>query len=304
MGKLRWATGKRNAGFNRPTTRLAFEADAKPQPFFQWMGGKRKFLAVLLGYMPTSYRRYYEPFLGGGALFFELRARGLPAANCEINDTNFEIIVAYRVVRDDVVGLIGKLQDHASRHSREFHRQMCKPIPGASDLEVAARFIYLMQTGYKGMYSVDGSGIRNEGFGDNKATLSKDLAPTIVNPGRLLACSKALRGVRIRCGDYADMIASEGDFAYLDPPYEGVYKGIYGNYSFDETRQTELRDFCLALSDRGVKILQSNNDTESVRELYGNAPFTIHLLDVAQNFYTSNKGATQRAREVVITNYG
>jgi DNA adenine methylase len=231
------------------------------RPFVKWAGGKRQLLPELLRRRPASFGRYFEPFLGGGALFFELRPRQATLA-----DVNARLIRTYQGIRDDVEGVVRLLSSY--RYEEAFFYEMReRDIDAGSDAEIAAWFIYLNRTGYNGLYRVNKGNRFNVPFGryDN---------PTICDPPLLRACSAALRGVEVELKDFESTAqqAKSGDFVYFDPPYVPLSASSsftsYTSSGFGPETQTRLRDVALDLKRRGVHVLLSNSAAPFVRDLY------------------------------------
>lgn len=188
-------------------------------PFLKWAGGKRQLLHEITKLLPKDIgsRKYYELFVGGGALLFHLQP-----VNGFINDSNPELTNAYRTVRDNLGELLEALRQHEALNSAEhfYEVRALDRDPGLgrlSPVERAARMIYLNQTCYNGLYRVNGSGFFNTPYG-------KYRNPHIADTTRLTAASRFLNAncIRIACGDYADQVGeiSTRSFVYLDPPYQ------------------------------------------------------------------------------------
>src|SRR5580692_3293423 len=181
---------------------------ARPRPFLKWAGGKRQLLSQLRPFIPADFGHYYEPFLGGGALFFDL----VPA-RATLSDTNERLIRTYRAIRDKVNDVIEILKHY--RHDKDvFLALRRKDIDKAGDVEVAAWMVYLNRTAYNGLYRVNKRNVFNTPFGDYDA-------PRICDPVNLRACSKALRGMTLETRSFEQVgdVAELGDFVYFDPPY-------------------------------------------------------------------------------------
>ena len=273
-----------------------------PRPFVKWVGGKRQLLKQFheLGLFSDKFdnntNRYYEPFVGGGAVFFDLRPK-----NATISDLNGELITTYRVIRDDVDSLINSLKKHT--YSKEYFLDIRAKDPMNMDpLDVASRFIYLNRTCFNGMYRVNSKGRFNVPFGRYKN-------PIICDEDNLRAVSSALRNVEILNEDYKFVLqeAKPGDFIYFDPPYYPINTTSsftsYTKDGFAEKEQTELRDTFDKLSRRGCFVMLSNSDTPFIHSLYSNvenAKITIVKAGRAINSKSTGRG---KITEVVITNY-
>jgi DNA adenine methylase len=251
----------------------------------KWAGGKRQLLPALLGAAPRRSRTYFEPFLGGAALFFALGPRRAVLA-----DTNARLIRTYRGVRDDVDGVIALLRTY--RHDPEFfYRMRAADIDRESDARVAAWFIYLNRVGYNGLYRVNRRNRFNVPFG-------RYVNPTICDEPRLRACAVALRHADLQVADFCDAVrgATRGDFVYFDPPYVPLTPTAsftsYTAAGFGPDDQVRLRDLARRLKRRGVHVLISNSGTDRVRELYADG-FDVDEVRArrAVNSRASGRGA-------------
>jgi DNA adenine methylase len=267
------------------------------RPFLKWVGGKRQLLPELSKYVPAKFGRYYEPFVGGGALFFDLRASGW-AGEAVLGDSNALLIETYKGIRDDVeliINYLGKM-----RYDRDFYvdTRADQPDPyKASATRVAAWFIYINKCGFNGLFRVNKSGQCNVPFGryDN---------PTICDEPRLRACSVALRKTILDCDDFERVIQTsrKGDLVYFDSPYVPISASSnftgYTPGGFDYKDQVRLRDLAWSKREQGVHVILSNADVPLVRELY--AKFDIHAVEARRNI---NSKATARGKvgEVIIT---
>lgn len=245
---------------------------ALAKPFVQWTGGKR-WLApgVVELFRASGAVQYYEPFLGGGAVFFALRNAGLvQPENCFLSDANEELINAYRVVRDQPNNLIAALAKYRVAYShtpeRTYYEER-QEIP-RTDLWRAARFIFLNKTGHGGLYRVNAKGEFNVPWGRYKN-------PAICDAENLRACSAALQGVRIlprrmlipESTKRLHKNKSVDTFFYLDPPYDGTFTG-YTADGFGEAHQRQLAEDARWLADNGATVVVSNSDTPLIRALY------------------------------------
>jgi DNA adenine methylase len=233
-----------------------------PRPFLKWAGGKRQLLPALLRHVPPRYRAYYEPFLGGGALYFALQPRRAVLA-----DTNVRLIRTYRGIRDGVGAVVRLLETYP--HDAEFFYEMrARDIDAGTDAEVAAWFIYLNRIAYNGLYRVNRENRFNVPFG-------RHANPTICDADNLRACAAALQGVELRSVDFDEALGGvrRGDFVYFDPPYDPLTPTAsftsYTSRGFGREEQVRLRDRARRLKKRGVSVLLSNSCTDFVRELYG-----------------------------------
>jgi len=231
------------------------------QPFLKWAGGKRRLLPQLVESMPGEWGTYFEPFLGGGALFFATEP-----CRAVLSDSNERLVRTWRCVRDNPGALIESLSD--CPHDPEFFQaQRERNIDAESDLDVATWMLYLNRTAYNGLYRVNGQGRFNVPFGRYEN-------PTICDSVRIRRCSEALRGVSIEHRDYMAILdhAVEGDFVYFDPPYvplsDSASFTAYTRDGFTLDDQVRLRDLARTLKERGVAVLLSNSSAPKVYELY------------------------------------
>ncbi len=240
----------------------AVAVEGPVRPFVKWAGGKRGLLGQLRGHLPEQFNRYHEPFVGSGALFFDL----MPA-RANLADNNERLIRSYRGLRDDLDGVIKRLRTYP--HDKTFFLDLRRQnIDRKSDAAVAAWFIFLNRVGFNGLYRVNSRNEFNVPFGRYKN-------PNICNEPRLRACSAALQKVRLEVEDFekAARRARKGDFVYFDPPYVPLSQTSsfrhYTKDGFGEAEHARLRDLALYLRKRGVHVLLSNSSAPLVRELYG-----------------------------------
>ena len=266
-------------------------------PIVKWVGGKRQLLFKLLKNMPKSYNRYFEPFIGGGALFFELQPE-----NAYISDMNEELINLYSVVRDNVYELISDLNKHEI--SKEYFLEIrnldrTSEYKNLSNVQRASRFIYLNRTCFNGLYRVNSQGQFNVPFGNYKN-------PRIVDENNLLNCSELLKNTEIKCADFSEILTKvkKGDFVYFDPPYVPLNETSsftsYTKDGFDMDMQFKLRDVCDELDSMGVKFMLSNSDTKFVNELYSNYEIKKVFASRAVNANAEGRG---KITEVLVRNY-
>lgn len=253
---------------NRGRERLPVNAAPACRPFIKWAGGKRQLLEEIRKHIPSSFGRYYEPFVGGGAVFFDLRP---PQA--VLSDANERLIRTYRAVRDDVEHVIRLLSK--CPHDRAFYEDAVKlDVDKLNDAQLASWFIYVNRVGFNGLYRVNKANKFNVPFGDYKN-------PKICDADNLRACSKALQGVVLEHGDFATVLAraKPGDFVYIDPPYipasETASFTAYqaGGFSMDD--QARLHATAWQLTQSGVHVLLSASMTEGTLLFYDNPYFEL-----------------------------
>lgn len=266
-------------------------------PIVKWVGGKRQLMFELLKNMPENYNRYFEPFIGGGALFFELQPEG-----AYISDMNGELINLYNVVKNNVYELIDELKKHEI--SKEYFMNIrnidrTKKYEKWSDIQKASRFIYLNRTCFNGMYRVNSKGEFNVPFGNYKN-------PRIIDEHNLINCSNLLQKTEIRNTDFSEILkyAQKGDFVYFDPPYVPLNETSsftsYTKEGFDLDMQFKLRDVCDELDSMGVNFMLSNSDTKFVNELYEN--YNIKKVFASRQI-NANPSGRGKITEVLVKNY-
>jgi DNA adenine methylase len=265
---------------------------ASPSPFLKWAGGKRQLVTRILGSVPGRMRTYFEPFIGGGAVFFAVVGDGRQFQSAVLGDANEELIRCYQAVRDDVAGVIRALRPY--KYDRDFYYRLRERDPAKlSDARRAARLIYLNRCGYNGLYRVNRRGRFNVPFGRYKD-------PVICDAPRLEAAARALRGARLVHGDFEETLrgARTGDFVYLDPPYVPLSATssftAYAKTPFDGAAQARLARKLRELGERRVQALLSNSDCAETRTLYGPVPSeTIETVPVrrAINSVAAGRGA-------------
>lgn len=278
--------------------------DAAPRPFVKWAGGKRHLaprLAEIAATLP--FRRYSEPFLGGGAVFFWLAHRGLlhdrPVV---LADANPELMVTYAVVRDRVEELIADLRQRERSFKagdrRAYYYRVRQEQP-ADPVQRASRLLFLNKTCYNGLYRVNREGRFNVPYGDYAN-------PRIVDPAILRAASAALQGVGLRTGDYRERLAGvePGDLVYLDPPYHPLsatasFTGYTGD-GFGPAEQRQLAAEFHRLAELGASVVLSNSDHPLIRELYTGYPRKVVRAPRAINCNGAGRGLVA---ELLITSF-
>ena len=270
------------------------------RPFLKWAGGKRQLLPELVERVERlgRFRAYHEPFVGGGALFFALRTRGLIDDGVYLSDVNARLIEAYQGVATHVDEVIGLLRAHADRHSTE-HYYATRTDDPATLPERAARLIYLNRTCYNGLY-------RENSRGQFNVPMGRYANPTICDEPTLRAASLALRtaDLSVRPFDRVVEAARPGDLVYFDPPYVPLTTTAsftaYARDGFSMTDQARLADVFATLADRGVHVMLSNSKTDEVMGLF--ARFRIDTVRAAR---AVNSRADRRGKvdEVVVTSF-
>lgn len=238
-------------------------------PILKWVGGKRQLLADILPLINKNCSVYVEPFVGGGAVFFELQPQ-----RAIINDYNAELMNVYEAVRDFPEELISILEEHNRQNTEEYFYDLraldrCPEYAAMSNVKKAARIIYLNKTCYNGLYRVNSAGQFNVPYGKYKN-------PNIVNADTIRAMSGYLKnpGITMKQGDYRETLKGlqKGAFVYFDPPYMPISTSSsftgYTENGFSYEQQAALKNECDKLKEKGISFLQSNSDCEEIRELY------------------------------------
>jgi DNA adenine methylase len=269
-------------------------------PVVKWAGGKRQILYEITKYIPETLSTYFEPFLGGGAVLFELQPE-----KAVVNDINQELMNIYQVIKENVDELIDDLKKH--KNEKEYFykiRALDRDRERYSRLtrvEKASRIIYLNKTCYNGLFRVNRSGEFNAPFGNYKN-------PNIVNEHTLRAVSEYFNKANIKftCQDFevALQSAAKGDFVYLDPPYEPVSETAsftsYYKTGFDRDEQLRLKKVCDKLNKKGIRFLLSNSATEFILELYKDYRIEVIQAKRAINSKGNKRGDVD---EVLVMNY-
>lgn len=268
-----------------------------PHPFLKWAGGKRQLIPQIDQYLPKDFNKYIEPFVGGGALFFYL----LPKKAILI-DINSDLINVYRILKEDVRGLVNSLKKH--KNDKEYYYKVRKldrnleDFNNMSKIERASRIIFLNRCCYNGLYRVNSKGQFNVPFGKYKN-------PTICDDENLMLVSKVLKEVKIVNDSFEICLeyANEDDLIYLDPPYVPISESSsftsYTKNDFGKEDQIRLNDVFRKLDKRGCKVLLSNSYNDFILELYED--FKINILH-AKRAINSDPDKRGEIREVLITN--
>ncbi|MEG4532940.1 DNA adenine methylase [Microcoleus sp. D2_18a_D3] len=240
-----------------------------PRPFLKWAGGKTRLIGQYQPYFPEKFTTYYEPFLGGGAVFFYL-AQQHPGLQAVLTDINPELINAYRCVRDKVEELILLLEEHHLEHTKanKDYYYWVRSRSYKTDTEKAARLIYLNKTCYNGLYRENSKGEFNVPIGRYKN-------PNICQADLLRSVSSLLAPAQIevrKFDEILDFATSSEDFVYFDPPYYPISATsnftTYSRDNFKESEQLKLRDIFAQLAERGVKVMLSNSNCDFIEKIY------------------------------------
>ena len=262
----------------------------KARPFVKWPGGKKSLTKQLTLFFPKDYTTYYEPFVGGGAVFFEI-VDNIHSAT--LTDINEDLVVAYNQIKDNLDAVIKKLQYHKKNHSEDYYYKIRSQQKLECPLKRTARLIYLNKTCFNGLYRVNRSGEFNVPIGQHK-TLN------ICNVEALRKTSMALQKAHVQVSPFWKTDPPEGSFVYCDPPYHGCFTS-YTSDSFNEEQQEILAEKVREWNRKKVKVMVSNSDTSFIRKIYKGFNFN----KVVTRRYINCKGSERKEEhELVITNYG
>lgn len=274
----------------------------KGKPFVKWAGGKRQIIDKLKFYAPNEFNTYYEPFVGGGALLFELSPR-----SAVINDCNKELMNVYECLKDakKFDAMCRELNHHEANHSEEYYYQIRNldrdkaKFNRLADYKRAARTIYLNKACFNGLYRVNSKNEFNVPFG------KKTSVNTYEGQNLGIICGYFnYNDVKMLSADFEEAVkdAKKGDFIYFDPPYDSD-TSIFNSYTeegFGKNEQVRLARVFKELSDRGCYVMLSNNKTSLISELYKN--YNIYVIEANRNI-NSNGKKRGKVKEVIITNY-
>jgi DNA adenine methylase len=278
---------------------------SKIQPFVKWVGGKRGLLPQITPLLPKKFNNYFEPFVGGGALFFELQKQGkLDGKKVYLFDINRELVNAYNIVKESPQKLIEKLFEFKENHSKEYYYEVRAWDREENFLELdkitrASRFIYLNKTCFNGLYRVNRKNQNNVPMGSYKN-------PNICDSDIIYSASYALQNATILNASYIDVLkyATKDDLVYFDPPYYPLNPTSsftsYSEFEFLDREQEELFDLFSELDRKGAFVVHSNSDTEFINELYNK--FDIKKIQ-ANRFINSKGSGRGKISEVLVRNF-
>ncbi len=274
----------------------------KGKPFVKWAGGKRQIIDKLMKFVPDEFDTYYEPFIGGGALLFELAPK-----KAVINDSNVELMNVYKCIKDEVkfTKMCNELNHYEAKHSKDFYLEIRSldrdksKFHRIADYRRAARTVYLNKSCFNGLYRVNSKNEFNVPF-------NKKLKVNTYDGQNLGIIHSYLNfnDVKILSVDFEEAVrdCKKGDFIYFDPPYDSD-KGVFNSYTedgFGKEAQKRLADVYKKLADRGCYVMLSNHNTRLVQELYGE--FNIHVIEAKRSINANGK-KRGKVEEVIITNY-
>jgi len=235
---------------------------AKAKPFVKWVGGKRGIIKHLLARIPKKIGNYYEPFVGGGALFYEIS--NYVEYSRYLSDLNVDLIVSYQVIKTKPLELIEALKIHKDNHSKDYYYKIRNFQEIEDPIQNTARFMYLLATCFNGLYRVNKDNKFNTPIGDY-------INPNILDTNNIHATHIFLQNADIKYQDFSKINPSRGDFVYFDPPYHPTEDTSFTKYvsgGFTEKEQEKLRDFALSLINKGINIMISNSDTAFINDIY------------------------------------
>ena len=267
------------------------------KPLLKWAGGKTRLLPELLKYVPETYNKYIEPFLGGGALLFALKP-----TRAIVGDANKDLLKTYQAVQLTPTRIIDMLDIYKPQDSKAVFLEICniltEPNTGTNH-ERAAMFIYINHTCFNGLYRVNKAGSFNVPYGNYKN-------PALYNASNLIKISIYMRShvlIDPTCTDYRTVLldAKPGDFIYCDPPYHGGFTA-YTAKGFTKRDQADLARICSELAAKGCHILASNSNTDFIRQTWSQyGCFNIHEVMASRSI--SCKGDVRgKVKELIITN--
>ena len=274
----------------------------KGKPFVKWAGGKRQIIDKLKKCLPEEFNTYYEPFIGGGALLFELSPK-----KAVINDSNEELMNVYRVLcnEEKFKKMCHTLNHYETNHLEEFYYEIRnkdrnkKSFNRLADYTRAARTIYLNKACFNGLYRVNSKNEFNVPFGKKKKVNTYEGSNLITVSNYL-----TMNDIKILCCDFEEAVkdAKKGDFIYFDPPYDSDTSTFnsYTETGFDKDEQRRLAKVFKELDQRGCYVMLSNHNTKLINELYKD--YNIHHIEAKRNI-NSNGKKRGKVEEVIITNY-
>jgi len=266
--------------------------DKQTIPFLKWAGGKRWMIYEYPGLFPKEYNRYIEPFLGSGAVFFNLKPK-----KAILSDLNSDLIETYCAIRDDYKRVDAELKKHHRNHNKSYYYEMRNKRLRASATR-AAQFIYLNRTCWNGLYRVNLNGVFNVPIG----TKTNVILPT----DNFQAISKLLKRVRLMNKDFEPIVAKakESDLLFIDPPYTVKHNNNnfrkYNEHIFSWEDQIRLCDSLLAAKARGAHIILCNADNTSVKNLYKDIGKIIKLK--RKSTLAADPSKRQKTSELAILN--
>ena len=270
-------------------------------PFVKWAGGKRQLIPQIRERMPEKYNNYYEPFVGGGAVLFELQP-----TNALINDINKALINTYNIIcneADAFLEAVNRLDEEMWEDGKKYYYSVRehyndKLMKSEYDVELAALFVFINKHCFNGLYRVNGKGLFNVPYNNSRRTSADENV--------IREVSKYLKGVKIINGDFEEACkdAKKGDFVFIDSPYAPLNPTSFESYTkegFDIESHKRVAKLYDELTARGCYCMLTNHNTELINELYGNKGYKIDVVSVKRMI---NSDASNRVgKEVIICNY-
>ena len=276
-------------------------SNVKVAPFLKWAGGKRQLLNQIKERMPKEYNDYYEPFIGGGAVLFELQPE-----KATINDINISLINVYRQVKDNTeefIELVNKLDSEMWEDGKEYYLNIRekyndKLLKKEYDLELAALFTFMNKHCFNGLYRVNKKGLFNVPYNKSRRTSIEEDA--------VRETAKYLKTVNILEGDFEEACkgAKKGDFIFFDSPYAPLNPTSFEAYTkegFDVESHKRLAQLYDELTERGCYCMLTNHNTEFINELYSNKGYRIDVVSVKRMI--NSDASNRKGEEVIICNY-
>ena len=274
----------------------------KGKPFVKWAGGKRQVMNEIKKYIPENYNTYYEPFVGGGAVFFELAPK-----KAVLNDYNKELMNVFECIKDEIKfeKMCNELNHHEANHSEEYYYDIRNvdrdknKFNRIADYKRAARTIYLNKACFNGLYRVNSKNEFNVPYG------KKDKVNTYEGQNLgIVHCILNFNDIELISTDFEEAVknAKKGDFIYFDPPYDSdtTTFNSYTDGGFGKEEQIRLFNLFEQLDKKGCYIMLSNHNTKLIRDLYKN--YNIHVIKAKRNINAIGKKRGS-LEEVIITNY-
>ena len=276
---------------------------SEPKPFVKWAGGKRQLMSELEKNFPTKFGTYLEPFLGGGAVMFDLLTKE-HNLKCNVSDLNSDLVLSYVTIRDRLERLIESLENHSKNYHKDstgYYYEVRNQEP-KNQIEKVSRLLFLNKTCFNGLYRVNSKGKFN-------VPLGRYTNPNIVNKENLQAVSKTLQSgkIKISCRDFSSIIkdAKKGDFVYFDPPYQPVSDTAnftsYTHRDFTEDDLERLADLANQLNSKGCNVMLSNSNSKTVKKLFSSG-WKIKEIK-ANRAINSNSQKRTGHKEIIIKNY-
>ena len=274
----------------------------RAKPFVKWAGGKRSIIKKLTNLAPEEFKTYYEPFVGGGALLYELQPK-----KAVINDYNTELMNVYECIKDEnkFANMCSELNKHETNHSEEYYYEIRdldrdkKKFNKLADYKRAARTIYLNKACFNGLYRVNSKNEFNVPSG-KKAKVNTYDGPNL----GIIHCLLNFNDIKLLSTDFEEAVknAKKGDFIYFDPPYDSDTSTFnsYTENGFGKEEQKRLAEVFKDLDKRGCYVMLSNYNTKLIKELYKD--FNFNYVEAQRNIGASSKNRG-KVEEVIITNY-